>query len=186
MTDVIRTAELRAAGVPRYEIDLRCRPGGPWQRVLPGVLLLAAGPPTRAQRVRAALAYAGPGAVLTGVDALRALGFSDLPPPGRIHLLQPAAHRKSGVGAVFLERTTRLPNPVLKDGLPLAPPIRAALDAARHSHPPHQTRILTAAVAAGYPARALLRELDAGSSRGTAAPRAALRALLRDRHTTFT
>ncbi|MEU4803038.1 hypothetical protein [Actinosynnema sp. NPDC023587] len=177
-SDVIKTADLKAAGVPRYAIELRCRPGGPWQRILPGVLLLAATPPTRAQQVRAALVYAGPEAVLTGVDALREQGFPDLPLPPLIHLLQPASCRKTGRGDLFLERTTRLPEPVRKDGLPLAPPVRAVLDAARRErHPDRRHAVLTTAIRFGYSPNALLTELDAGSQRGAAVPRTTLRKL---------
>ncbi|MFI9812242.1 hypothetical protein [Saccharothrix variisporea] len=177
--DVIKTSDLKAAGVPRYRIDLRCRPGGPWQRILPGVLLLGAAPPTRADRVKAALAYAGPEAVLTGVDALHTHGLPDLPLPPRVHVLQPAGRRRSGDHHVLLERTTRLPRPVHKDGLPLAPPARAVLDAARHE--PHPTRahgLLTAVLRSGLCSPpTLLAELDAGSKRGAATPRSFLRAL---------
>ncbi|MEU7526561.1 hypothetical protein AB0A74_12565 [Saccharothrix sp. NPDC042600] len=179
--DVIKTSDLKAAGMPRYKIDLRCRPGGPWQRVMPGVLLLGAAPPTRAERVRAALAYAGPEAVLTGVDALHAQGFPELPLPPRVHVLQPAGRRRSGDHHVLLERTTRLPRPVVKDGLPLAPPVRAVLDAARAEPHPARTRALLAAVLRSgvCTTPALLAELDAGSTRGTATPRAVLHALSR-------
>ncbi|MEU6153955.1 hypothetical protein ABZ816_28550 [Actinosynnema sp. NPDC047251] len=186
-TDVIKTADLKAAGVPRYVIDLRCRPGGPWQRILPGVLLLAAAPPTRAQQVRAALAYVGPEAVLTGVDALREQGFPHLPLPPSIHILQPASCRKTGRGELLLERTTRLPTPVRKDGLPLAPPLRAVLDAARQeSHPHRRHAVLTSAIRSGYTPDALLAELDAGSQRGAAVPRTALRKLAHFRRAAFT
>ncbi|WP_433268907.1 hypothetical protein ACQPZF_05455 [Actinosynnema sp. CS-041913] len=188
MTQVIKATDLKAAGMSRYVIDLRCRPGGPWQRILPGVLLLSAGPPTRAQRVRAALAYAGPDAVLTGVDALREQGFHDLPLPPRVHVLQPAGRRKTGDHHLLLERTTRLPSPVVKDGLPLAPPVRAVLDAARHeSRPQRQHTMITAVVGAGTCSVAmLLRELDAGSKRGAATPRSALRRLARNHQAAFT
>ncbi|WP_170211655.1 hypothetical protein [Saccharothrix australiensis] len=187
MTRVIKTTDLEAAGVPRYAIALRCRPGGPWQRILPGVLLLSAGPPTRAQRVRAALTYAGPEAVLTGVDALREQGFPDLPLPPRIHLLQPAARRKTGDHHLRLERTTRLPEAVVKDGLPLAPPERAVLDAVRNeAHPRRQQAMITAVLRRGAcTVAALLRELDAGSQRGAGTPRTTLRRLALDHQAAF-
>lgn len=179
MTDVIRTSELKATGVPGYVIDLKCRPGGPWQRILPGVLLLSSGPPTRAQRLRAAVAYAGPGAVITGMDAVRAHGIPTPPPPARIHLLHPATTRRAGVEEVLLERTTRTPQVVVRDGLPLAEPTRAVLDAARHEpHPLRQHHMLATAVRSGLCTVAgLSAELNAGSKRGAATPRSALRAL---------
>ncbi|QFZ16907.1 hypothetical protein [Saccharothrix syringae] len=178
-TDVIKTAELEATGVPGHVIDLRCRPGGPWQRILPGVLLLSATPPTRAQHLRAALAYAGPEAVVTGVDALRAQGLPELPAPPLIHLLQPATRRRAGTAQLLLERTTRPPGTTTRDGLRLAEPTRAALDAARREpHPLHRHHLLASALRAGLCTVAGLEaELDAGSKRGAAAPRAALRTL---------
>ncbi|WP_158846776.1 hypothetical protein [Saccharothrix deserti] len=179
MEQVIKTADLKAAGVPGYVIDLKCRPGGPWQRILPGVLLLGAGPPTRAQRLRAAVAYAGPSAVVTGVDALHAHGLRALPPPTRIHLLQPATTRRSCADHVLLERTTRPPEVVVRDGLPLAEPNRAVLDAARHEPDAlRQHHMLATAVRSGLCTVAgLTAELNAGSKRGTATPRSALRLL---------
>ncbi|ONI92426.1 hypothetical protein ALI22I_04010 [Saccharothrix sp. ALI-22-I] len=179
MEQVIKTADLKAAGVPGYVIDLKCRPGGPWQRILPGVLLLSAGPPTRAQRLRAAVAYAGPSAVVTGVDALHAHGLQALPPPTRIHLLQPATTRRSCPDHVMLERTTRPPEVVVRAGLPLAEPNRAVLDAVRHEPDAlRQHHMLATAVRSGLCTVAgLTAELDAGSKRGTATPRSALRLL---------
>ncbi|GAA2670516.1 MULTISPECIES: hypothetical protein [Actinosynnema] len=178
--DVIRTVDLRASGVPSHVIEARCRPGGRWQRVLPGVVLLSADPPTFLQRLRAAQAYAGPGSVITGVAALRAQGVRGLPDSGRVHVLQPESRRLTGYDYVFLERTTRLPQPVRGHGLSLAPPARAVLDAARREpHPLRLHHLLAAVVHAGLcTAQALLTELDAGSRRGTAAPRATLHTLL--------
>ncbi|WP_447005846.1 hypothetical protein ACRAKI_04840 [Saccharothrix isguenensis] len=179
MDQVIKATDLRATGVPGYVIDLKCRPGGPWQRILPGVLLLGAGPPTRAQRVRAALAYAGPGTVVTGMDALHAHGLRALPPPARIHLLQPAASRRSGADQVLLERTTRPPAVVFRDGLPLAEPNRAVVDAARHEPDAlRQHHMLATAVRSGLcTVDGLTAELNAGNRRGSATARSALRLL---------
>ncbi|ATE52651.1 hypothetical protein [Actinosynnema pretiosum] len=178
--DVMRVADLRAAGVPNHVIEARCRPGGRWQRVLPGVLLLSPEPPTDLQRLRAAQAYAGPGSVITGVAALRAQGVRGLPDSGRVHVLQPESQRLTGYDYVFLERTSRLPHPVRHHGLSLAPPPRAVLDAARREpNPLRLHHLLAAVVRAGLcTAQVLLTELDAGSRRGTAAPRATLRTLL--------
>ncbi|WP_367131947.1 hypothetical protein [Saccharothrix sp. HUAS TT1] len=179
MTPVIKASDLKAAGVPAHVIDLKCRPGGPWQRILPGVLLLGAAPPTRDQRLRAALAYAGPRAVVTGIDALRAHGLRSLPPPPRIHLLQPAATRRSCPDHVLVERTTRPPAVVRRSGLPLAEPTRAVLDAARHEPDAlRQHHLLATAVREGLcTVRGLTAELNAGSKRGTATPRSALKLL---------
>ncbi|WP_067273481.1 hypothetical protein [Streptomyces jeddahensis] len=56
---VMSTAQLRAHGVSGAETNARCRPGGPWQQLLPGVHLLHSGPPTSEERLHAVLLYAG-------------------------------------------------------------------------------------------------------------------------------
>ena len=172
---VIRTAELLAAGVTRHAVSLRCRPSGPWQRMLPGVVLMSAGPPSRAQLLRAAVAYAGPYGVITGADALRAQGIL-VPYPDEVLLLVPATRRLAGRSYLTVERTTRPPDPVWRVGLPVAPVVRAAVDAARHERDPVRLRtLLLAPVTAGACTIAQLRaELAAGNQRGSAAPRAAL------------
>ncbi|NLU66401.1 hypothetical protein [Streptomyces sp. HNM0574] len=50
---------LRELGVTAAAAGERCRPGGPWQMLLPGVYLLHAGPPTSEERLHAALQYTG-------------------------------------------------------------------------------------------------------------------------------
>ncbi|MFW6695864.1 hypothetical protein [Streptomyces sp. MAR4 CNX-425] len=56
---VMTARQLREHGVPTADAARRCRPGGPWQQLLPGVYLLHAGPPTPEERLHAALLYAG-------------------------------------------------------------------------------------------------------------------------------
>ncbi|GDY33208.1 hypothetical protein [Gandjariella thermophila] len=177
---VARSTELRAAGVSSSAIEARCRPGGPWQRLLPGVLLLSNGVPTRRQLLMAAIAYAGPGAVITGVDALRAAGIRQLPPPEQVHLLLPAERRVNSHGFVQVERTTRVPDPAAGGSeLPFAPVTRAVLDLARRERDAAKLRqLLMEPVRRGLCTVSELRaELDAGSQRGSAAPRAVLRAI---------
>ncbi|MEU5101644.1 hypothetical protein AB0H07_05040 [Streptomyces sp. NPDC021354] len=55
---VLTSRQLREHGVTAAEAAERCRPGGPWQRILPGVHLLHPGPATGEERLRAALLYA--------------------------------------------------------------------------------------------------------------------------------
>ncbi|MFI6350757.1 hypothetical protein [Streptomyces sp. NPDC050560] len=57
---VLSAAELRQHGVTPAQAAARCRGGGPWRQVLPGVYLLHPGPPTGGERLRAALLYAVP------------------------------------------------------------------------------------------------------------------------------
>jgi hypothetical protein len=177
---VARSTELRVAGVSSSTIEARCRPGGPWQRLLPGVLLLSNGVPTRKQLLLAALVYAGPGAVITGVDALRAAGLRQFAPPEHVHLLLPAERRVTTHGFVQVERTTRVPEPTSGGlRLPFAPIRRAVLDLARRERDAAKLRqLLIEPVRRGLCTVSELRaELDAGSQRGSAAPRAVLRAI---------
>ena len=76
---VSRTAALEKLGVRRSTIQYRCRPGGPWQRILPGVVIAQSGAPSFHQHLAAALIYADPGAVLTGACVLRLRGLRSVP-----------------------------------------------------------------------------------------------------------
>ncbi|MDG4858011.1 hypothetical protein P8605_07570, partial [Streptomyces sp. T-3] len=58
-TRVLTAAQLRAHGVAAADLTAACRPGGPWQQILPGVFLLHPGPPTSEERLHAVLLYAG-------------------------------------------------------------------------------------------------------------------------------
>ena len=59
---VVRATTLVKIGVPRRTITHRCEPGGPWQCLLPGIILLNNGEPTDEHRIRAALVHGGEGA----------------------------------------------------------------------------------------------------------------------------
>jgi hypothetical protein len=174
---VIRTDDLRAAGVTSHALATRCRPSGPWRRVLPGVLLMGTGPPTRSQWLRAAMAYASQGAVITGTDALCAHGIP-VPRGASVLILLPAGRRLVGRANLTVERTTRLPEPHWHGGLPYAPVVRATVDAARHEHDRNRlVALLGAPLRAGACTVAELQaELSAGSRRGSAGPRSVLRA----------
>lgn len=166
---------LRAAGLSAGMIARRCRPGGPWQRLQPGVVMLGVGAPTRRQLQRAAIALAGPEAVITGVDALRCYGL-ELPLPRSVRLLLPNRQRLLPKEFVLVERTCRVPPPSVRAGLPYAPPARAAIDAARNTSDPAMLRtVLTLPIHHGLCTREdLVGELEAGNQRGSAAVRAAL------------
>jgi hypothetical protein len=153
------------------------------------VVLLSADEPGRADLIRAALLYAGPGAVVTGRDALAAAGVRQPRETAagtpQVHLLLPASRRIHNTGFVACERTTRLPEPWRVRGLDFAPPVRATLDAARRMHDKQTlAALLTPAVKSGRcPLPQLFGELDAGSQRGSALPRAVLAELRRGLHT---
>src|SRR5690242_16609524 len=65
---VTTSASLRREGASASTIAARCRLGGPWRRLLPGVILLGRGEPTRCQQLRAAVLHTGPDSVVTGLD----------------------------------------------------------------------------------------------------------------------
>ncbi|GLZ30334.1 hypothetical protein Lesp02_25230 [Lentzea sp. NBRC 105346] len=105
----------------------RCKPGGPWQRLFPGVVLLHNGPPTRDQLVAGALLKAGPDALITGPEACRRYGLRL--PGNEVHVLSP--RRIQGAGYLVVLTSTKMPAAVQVDGFPLAPPARAVADACR-------------------------------------------------------
>ena len=95
---VARAEELIGLGLCGSSVYRRCQPGGPWQRVLPGVLLLGNSPPTPMQRVQAALRYAEPDGVLTGRHALVLHGMRSAPPMpyDAVHVLVPKGRSLQG------------------------------------------------------------------------------------------
>ncbi|WP_062204563.1 hypothetical protein [Streptomyces sp. NBRC 109706] len=130
---------LRAQGVSPATARRRCRPGGPWQMPLPGVVLLHADPPGEHELLHAVLRYtAGRSgeAVLTGRAALALHGLAELPQLGalddRVDVLVPHTRRLRSVGPARITRTARLPRPVRLAGLPVARVPRALADALPH------------------------------------------------------
>jgi hypothetical protein len=173
----IKVATLAELGVLPRTAYRRCVPGGPWQRLLPGVVLLGNMTPTRRQLVEAALLYAGPDSVITGLESCRWHGLRDIPSEPQIHLLVPHDHKARCVDYVIVERTTRMPQRTVRDRVSLAPLARSVLDACRRirSHGPVRA-LLAEAVQRGRLAPCqLVYELEAGSQRGTAVPREVLK-----------
>ncbi|HUQ54744.1 hypothetical protein [Lentzea sp.] len=177
MAHIKSTADLRESGLSPREVLHACTPAGPWQRLLPGVVLTRPSPPTRLDRLRAVLTFAGPSSVITGADALARQGAA-LPLPRHVHVLAGSNARRSHPW-ILLERTTRPPEVVLRDGLRLAPPARAAVDLARRElNPRAVVALLDAVVDARLCTPGELREeLRLCSRRGTALVRQALRHL---------
>ncbi len=172
--------QLRRAGVSDRRTQRLCGPGGPWRRLHPGVVLLRNTAPTRRELLHAAFARYGPEVVITGADALQAHGVKcPCPASSDIRLLVPDRCRVTACEGVRPARTARLPDPVLVDGLPFAPPARATLDVARLEPDPARIRpLLTLPLYWGLCDRQeLLTELDAGPQRGTAVVRRVLREL---------
>jgi hypothetical protein len=175
---VIGARRLVELGVPESTIYRRCRPGGPWQLLLPAVVLLSTGTPTRAQLVRGGLCYAGGDALVTGLEACRRHGVRRGPRvDDALHLLVPHDRQPRSTRYVIVERTRRLPDPVVRGAVPLAPVGRAAVDAARRMAAPGEiTELLADAVQQGLcSVRELACEVDAAQRRGTAVPRRIVR-----------
>jgi hypothetical protein len=173
---VARTADLVDLGLTAASVKRRCSPGGPWQSLLPGVVLLTDTSPSRRQLVQAALRYAGKDSVVTGQDALALHGVRAAYPSGRVHLLIPSFQvLRSGLD-LLVERTPAPPRPVLRHGLLTAPLARAAVDAARQM----QSRAMVSAVFSevvfqhGVRLDELNSELVVGGRRGAGMPRGVL------------
>ncbi|MDV7357374.1 hypothetical protein R4282_30700 [Rhodococcus oxybenzonivorans] len=181
---VVRTAELERLGIAKGTISARCGERGPWQRILPGVVLLHDGPPTTLQRNLAALEYGGPDSMLSGHAALTALGYSRSASRNDVLLLVPSVCHRRDWAYVKVERTWRMPTPVRRGLLRLAPPERSLLDAARRTLLPDRCRALLAdGIQRGdVTVDDLARELASGSHRGSHVPRAVLRELSEDAH----
>lgn len=127
---VLTHAVLVGAGVSLSTVTHRLGPSGPWQRVLPGVVLLHRGTPTQRERILGALAFAGPDAVVTGLTALHSYGLRAGGTPS-VDLLVPMARQRKSHGYARIERTRRLPQPTVRSGVPYAPVARAVVDACR-------------------------------------------------------
>lgn len=166
-------ATLVALGLSHSTISARCRPGRPWQRPIPGVIVLDNGPLTRAQARRAALVHAGPKAMITGIEAARLHGLSRLPPEQTVHVLVPHTSGVSSWGFAVVERTIHLPEPVEIDRIPVAPLARALFDAARRmtALPAVRAMIKEAVVRGLCDPQDLQREIELGSTIGSALPR---------------
>ncbi|MFF3610491.1 hypothetical protein [Streptomyces sp. NPDC002580] len=177
---VLTTAQLRGQGVTVADADERCRPGGTWQRLLPGVFLLHPGPPTSEERLHAALLYAArtpaapaaariplqpsaeephaaqpyADALVTGLAALALHGFSSVGPLlslDTIDVLVPRLRRLRSTGGVRIVRTPSLPAPAFVTGVPVAAVPRALADAVAELTDADAVRaLLTEAVRGGH------------------------------------
>ena len=178
---VARTAEVEAFGVGRSTIHYRCRPGGPWQRVLPGVLIAHNGAPTLHQDLTAALIYAQPGSMLTGACALRLRGLRSAHGIS-IDVLVPHERSRTSTGRVSVKRTTRLPAAQVINGLACAPIARSIVDACRATADLGAVRAMAAEVVQRglCSVAALADELRACSTRGSALPRRVMREISAD------
>lgn len=105
--------------------------GGRWQRIVKGVYATFTGPLQERHLVRAALLYAGPGAMVTGATACRAYGMRYVPRRDRPEVLVPVHVQRARIAIASICRTRSLPAPRDVRSFPCAPPDRAAIDACR-------------------------------------------------------
>ncbi len=154
----------------------RLRPGGPWQRLLPGVYLTSTGRPTWEQLETAALLHAGDGSLITGPAALR--NYRIRGQDSRvIDVLVPAPRRVVSGGFVAVHRTRRMPQYWTTDGfLRFAPAQRAVADTVRGLTDLGDARAVVAGAVQQRQCtiKQLLTELTAGPHRDSALLRSVL------------
>jgi hypothetical protein len=128
---VVSRSQVLECGLGRGALDHLIRPGGPWQRIVPGVYVTTTGTVTPDQRAMAALLHAGPRSMITGAAAvrrhnLRCAGLNE------IDVLVPAEVRVHSTGFVRILHTTRMPATCyVTRRIRFALPERAVADAAR-------------------------------------------------------
>jgi hypothetical protein len=157
-------------------LELRIASSGPWQRLLPGVYLTVTGAVTQDQREMAALLYAGPVSMITGVTAVRRNHLRS-PGPDVVDVLIPWKGRRQSIAFVRIHRTDRMPERMFRTGricFTKAP--RAVADAARSMNRFDDVR---AVVCEAVQQRActvaeLAAELESGPTKGSALLREAL------------
>jgi hypothetical protein len=175
---VIRARDLVAIGVPESTVYRRCRDGGPWQRLAPGIILLTNGHPTAEQLVHAALLHGGPGAVVTGLEACRRHGVRRGPSTAGqpLHVLVPHERQVRSAAGIQVERTRRMPPSLVRLGIPLAPVPRAVIDAARRQRSGRDiAELMSDPLQQGLCTVAhLVTELSECGRRGSATPRRVL------------
>jgi hypothetical protein len=128
---VLTRSQVLSSGVTAGALRHRIRPGGPWQRLLPGVYLTSTGQPTRQQLDIAAVLFAGPDSVITGLAAMRNYKIQ-IPETDQVDVLVPAVRKRTSCGYVAVHRSRRMPRSATFDGpLRFAPAGRAVADAVR-------------------------------------------------------
>jgi hypothetical protein len=128
---VLSREQVFSCGVTRHGLEHRVRSGGSWQRLLPRVYLTSTGEPTDTQRHVAALLYAGPESLITGLGAIAFHGIQG-PRTKIVDVLVPTERFRAGTAFVRLHRTRRMPGSWAVDlSLRYAQPARAVADAVR-------------------------------------------------------
>jgi hypothetical protein len=128
---VITRRQALLCDLPHSTLGRYLAPGGPWQRLLPGVYLAVTGTATQDQREMAALLYAGPRSLLTGSAAMRRHRLRPAG-PDVIDVLIPWRRKRQSTGFVRVHRTTLMPERLYVTGkIRFAKAPRAVADAAR-------------------------------------------------------
>lgn len=139
---VVTSAQWLRAQLDPGLLSWRVRPGGPWQRVHPGVYVTHTGPLTVDEQLRAAYAFCGEGSLVTADGALIQLSLFDQRPPERLVFLVPHERRRKNSELLEVERTRYLPPAILGLVVPAAPTARAIVDACRRTDSPDRVRHL--------------------------------------------
>jgi len=174
--DVIARRQALEYGLTEGKLRHRLRPGGPWQKVLPGVYSTQTGVVTHEQRQMAALLYAGADAVLTGAWAVRRYHL-ECAGLNEADILVPARSRVQSYGWVRIQHTTRMPGGTSSTrGIVFAPLTRAVADASRTMTRSEDVRALvcTALQKGNVSLPSLIAELREGPSAGSGSLRAAI------------
>lgn len=127
---VLTRSQALACGIPHSTVNVWCRPGGKWQKMLPGVYLTVTGKHTLDQRQVAALLYAGTASVITGPAAMR-LHRLRSPGPDTIDVLVPWTVQRQSIAFVRIHRTRRMPGFYTSGSIRFVRAARAVADAAR-------------------------------------------------------
>ncbi|MEV8402498.1 hypothetical protein [Streptomyces niveus] len=145
------SGQLRATGLAAGTAARRCAPGGPWQRLLPGVVLIQTGKPDVWQQLLAAVLFAARGAsasvmsgstaVLTGEAVLAIFGVRGAR-TDRADVLVAAGRQLRARSYVRVHPTRRWPPTLRGEGIPCVRAVRAASDFAAHEPSPDRVRAL--------------------------------------------
>jgi hypothetical protein len=168
--------------ITRGQIRHRLKPGGLWQKILPGVYSTLTGPVSPDQLQIGALLFAGPGAVLTGAHAVRRHRLI-CSGGNEIDVLVPSSCQVSSFGYARVHRTQRMPEHTFSTrGIEFVPLVRAVGDAVRVMVKPDDAKALICeAVQKGRcTLEDLIAECSAGPSIGSRLFRAALAELGED------
>ena len=142
---VLTRAEALARGFSRQAIDRRLA-ARRWRRILPRTYLTV-DTATEYDRYRAALVYAGAGALLSGAAALRVAGVERIKAPDTTLVLVPSANRTDSYRWVRVRASARRVQPHLWPGPRHADIARAAADHALGLRRLDDVRALVATVA---------------------------------------